>query len=98
MSGISVRSISGTVVKLPNLIEGEHIPLDKTEIPTLTAKKQHPHLKEISKEIPPFDQEAKIEILIGRDAPELLKIRAFKNGSKDAPWAQKLSLGWTDVP
>lgn len=43
VSGISVRSISGTVVKLPNLIECEHIPQDKTEIPTSTVTKQHPH-------------------------------------------------------
>ena len=39
VSGISVRSISGTVVKLPNLIECEHIPQDKNEIPTPTVTK-----------------------------------------------------------
>ena len=42
-----------------------------------------------------MDSEAGIHIPIGRDAPELLKVRAFKNGPKGAPWAQKLDLGWT---
>ena len=36
-----------------------------------------------------------MHLLIGRDAPELLKVRRFINGPKGAPWAQRLSLGWT---
>ena len=55
---------------------------------------ESPHLRSIAVEIP-LDKEAKIQLLIGRDAPELLKVRAFKNGPKGAPWAQKLALGWT---
>lgn len=46
-------------------------------------------------EVPPLDHEARIHVLLGRDAPELLKVRAFKNGPRGAPWAQKLLLGWT---
>ena len=38
---------------------------------------------------------AEVHLLIGRDAPELLKVRSFINGPKGAPWAQRLSLGWT---
>ena len=52
-------------------------------------------MKEIADQIPPLDQDANIELLIGRDAPELLKVREFRNGSKGAPWAQRLKLGWT---
>ena len=95
VSGISVKSMSGTVAKLPSLIECEHIPQDRSDFPTPRITKHHAHLKEISKEIPPYDPEAKIELLIGRDAPELVKVRAFKNGPRGAPWAQKLTLGWT---
>lgn len=36
-----------------------------------------------------------IHLLIGRDAPELLKVRDFRNGPRGAPWAQRLTLGWT---
>ena len=49
----------------------------------------------IANEIPPLDEAAKIHLLIGRDAPELLKVREFKNGPRGAPWAQRLALGWT---
>lgn len=95
ISGLAVRSLNGRVAKLPKLVECDHIPQDKCEIPTPTMTDHYPHLQEITKEIPALDQDAKIEILIGRDAPELLKVRAFKNGPKGAPWAQKLILGWT---
>ncbi|CAB4017795.1 Hypothetical predicted protein [Paramuricea clavata] len=95
VSGLFVKAMCGRIAKLPNLVECEHVPQDKTEIPTPTTTKHYPHLEEVSKEIPPLDQEAKIGILIGREAPELLKVRAFKNGPKEAPWAQKLALGWT---
>ena len=95
VSGLLVKSMNGTVAELPNLVECDHIPQDKTEIPTPAATKYFPHLREISKEIPPLDHDAKISILIGRDAPELLKVRAFKNGPRGSPWAQKLTLGWT---
>ncbi|XP_022809213.1 uncharacterized protein LOC111346173 [Stylophora pistillata] len=68
---------------------------DKGEIITPEMATQFPYLKEIAEEIPAYDQKAKVEILIGRDAPELLKIRESRNGSKGAPWAQRLDLGGT---
>ena len=77
------------------LIECNQIPQSKEEIPTPEIAKEFAHLRDIADEIPPIDNDAGIHILIGRDAPELLKVRAFKNGPKGAPWAQKLDLGWT---
>ena len=68
---------------------------DKSEIPTPDVARRFEHLRTIADQIPPIDPNANIEILIGRDAPELLKVRAFKNGPRGAPWAQKLKLGWT---
>ena len=59
--------------------------------------RRFPHLHEIAREIPPLDLNADIHLLLGRDAPELLKVREFTNGPKGAPWAQKLSLGWTII-
>lgn len=76
-------------------MECDRIPRDKSEIPTPEIARNFSHLKEIADQIPPLDPNANIEILIGRDAPELLKVRAFRNGPKEAPWAQKLNLGWT---
>ncbi|KAK3733045.1 hypothetical protein QZH41_000591 [Actinostola sp. cb2023] len=68
---------------------------DKAEIPTPEIAGRFSHLRDIVQDIPPLDDQAKIHLLIGRDAPELLKVRAFKNGPRGAPWAQKLVLGWT---
>ena len=59
--------------------------------------RRFPHLQEIANEIPPLDGTADIHLLIRRDAPELLKVREFRNGPKGTPWAQKLSLGWTII-
>ena len=57
--------------------------------------RRFPHLRGIAGEIPPFDSDANIHLLIGRDAPELLKVRDFRNGPRGAPWVQRLTLGWT---
>ncbi|KAK3735590.1 hypothetical protein QZH41_003620 [Actinostola sp. cb2023] len=90
-----VISANGKSARLPTLIECNSIPQEKHEIPTPEIAMQYDHLRGIANEIPPVDPQAKVQILIGRDAPELLKVRAFKNGPKGAPWAQKLDLGWT---
>lgn len=85
VTGLIIRSIHGRTSKLPTLIECDNIPQDKEEIPTPEIAMQYPHLASISEELPPLDKEAKVQLLIGRDGPELLKARAFKNGPKGAP-------------
>ena len=95
VTGLIIRSIHGRTSKLPTLIECDSVPQDKEEIPTPEIAKQYPHLQDIAEEIPPLDKGAKFELLAGKDAPELLKVRAFKNGPKGALWVQKLVLGWT---
>ncbi|XP_078380254.1 uncharacterized protein LOC144663213 [Oculina patagonica] len=95
VTNVIVQSPSGTASDLPTLIECDSIPQDKREIPTPEMARRFPHLGEIANEIPPLDSSASIHLLIGRDAPELLKVREFRNGPKGAPWAQRLTLGWT---
>ena len=97
VSGLMIKSLNKTVAKLPKLIECEHIPQERDEIPTPFMTKHFPHLYDITNDIPPLDKDANIEILLGRDAPELLKVCEFRNGPKGAPWAQKLLLGWTSL-
>ena len=89
ISGVVLPSLTGIMARLPQLVECANIPEDKREIATPEMARQFLHLKEIA------DPKESVEILIGRDAPELLKIRASRNGPKGAPWAQKLDLGWT---
>ncbi|XP_068707799.1 uncharacterized protein [Montipora foliosa] len=95
VAGITVRSLSGAEFAAPTLTECDTIPQDKSEIPTPDMARSFPHLKAIAHEIPPINETAKIHLLLGRDAPELLKVREFRNGPKGAPWAQRLALGWT---
>ncbi|XP_048580423.1 uncharacterized protein LOC116604791 [Nematostella vectensis] len=93
--GLIVRSLNGTEHKLPTAVECDSIPEDKREIPTPEMARSFPHLREIAAHIPPPEREAGVHLLIGRDAPELLKVREFRNGPRGAPWAQRLDLGWT---
>ena len=97
VTDVVIQSISGAMANLPTLIECGNIPQDKREIPTPEMARRFPHLQEIANEIPPLDETANIHLLIGRDAPELLKVREFRNGPKGTPWAQRLSLGWTII-
>ena len=97
VAGVTIQSLNGETSDLPTLIECNSIPHDKREIPTPEMARRFPHLHEIVREIPPLDPNADIHLLLGRDAPELLKVWEFKNGPKGAPWAQKLSLGWTII-
>ena len=90
-----MRSLSGSEFLLPTLTECDTIPQDKSEIPTPDMAKSFPHLIDIAQEIPSPNESAKIQLLIGQDAPELLKVREFRNGPRGAPWAQQLALGWT---
>ena len=74
VSGLIVTSIrGGKLLKLPTLNECNNIPEDKREIPTPDIAKQFDHLRDISEEIPPFDTEAKVQLLIGRNTLELRK-------------------------
>ena len=85
VAGITVRSLSGAEFAVPTLTECDTIPQDKREIPTPDMARSFPHLKAIAHEIPPINETAKIHLLLGRDAPELLKVREFRNGPKGAP-------------
>ena len=64
--GITVRSLSGPEFSLPTLTECDTIPQDKSEIPTPDMAKSFPHLIEIAHEIPPVDESAKVQLLIGK--------------------------------
>ncbi|KAK3107001.1 hypothetical protein FSP39_004706 [Pinctada imbricata] len=92
-----VSSLDGnTVLKLPAIVECDAIPDNREEIPTPEIAEQFPHLSEIAQYIPPLDCDAKILLLIGRDLIEAHHVLEHRIG-KSAPYAQKLSLGWTII-
>lgn len=88
VAGITARSISRAEFVLPTLTEYDIIPQDKCEIPTPSMARKFPHLTAIAHEIPPLDETAKVHLLIGQDAPALLKVRESRNGPRGSPWGQ----------
>lgn len=93
-----VESLDGTTkVMLPTLIECNHMPDDRSEIPTPAAAQHHAHLKSIACKIPHLDPEAQILLLLGRDILQVHKVREHRNGPPNAPYAQRVDLGWVVV-
>ena len=88
-----IRSCLSDAVNL--LVECTNIPEDKRRIAMPKMVRECSQIKETAHEIPPYDPKANVEILTRREAPELLKITAGRNGPKGASWAQKLDMGWT---
>ncbi|XP_042150458.1 uncharacterized protein LOC121838334 [Ixodes scapularis] len=97
-SGFLVANIDGSVkLSLPTLIECNQMINNRNEIPTPDAARHHPHLKAIESLIPPLDTEAQILLLLGRDILRVHKVRQQCNGPPDAPFAQRLDLGWVII-
>ncbi|XP_021180355.2 uncharacterized protein LOC110369531 [Fundulus heteroclitus] len=96
--GYMIESIDGSLaMPLPMLIECNMIPNKREEIPTPSAASAHSHLKGLAHKIPPLDNSAGILLLLGRDILRVHKVRRQINGPHDAPYAQRLDLGWVIV-
>ncbi|XP_073471088.1 uncharacterized protein [Aquarana catesbeiana] len=87
----------GEGIPQPTLVECYQIPDEREEISTPEAAYHHPHLRHLVKEIPAMDMNAEILILLRRDILRVHKVRKQCNGPDDAPYAQKLDLGWVIV-
>ena len=83
-----------TKIPLPVLLECNEIPDNRTEIPSPQVAVHHKHLRPLADQIPDVDPEVDIMLLLGRDVPQVHKIRESRNGPNNAPWAQRLDLGW----
>ncbi|XP_006817669.1 uncharacterized protein LOC102809487, partial [Saccoglossus kowalevskii] len=80
---------------LPVVLENNDLPSDKGEIPTPDVCRAFDHLKPITNKIPEIREDIGIELLVGRNCPEILKVRENRNGPVGAPWAQRTDLEWT---
>ncbi|XP_054591066.2 uncharacterized protein [Nothobranchius furzeri] len=96
--GFQIESLDGKVlIPLPALLECSEIPNSRAEIPTPGAALHQPHLHHIAKYIPDMDPEAEILLLLGRDVLRSHKVRQQVNGPHNAPFAQRLDLGWVVI-
>ncbi|XP_036952753.1 uncharacterized protein LOC119018863 isoform X3 [Acanthopagrus latus] len=93
-----IESMDGKLqLPLPTLIECDMVPDDRTEIPTAEIALHHPHLQRVADKIQPVDKDAPILLLLGRDIIRVHKVREQINGPHNAPYAQRLDLGWVIV-
>ncbi|KAL3973607.1 sorting nexin-4 [Sarotherodon galilaeus] len=93
-----LESLDGEVnIQLPPLIECDSVPDNRSEIPSPEIAQHHPHLLPVANNIPPVDHHAPILLLLGRDVIRVHKVREQINGPNNAPYAQKLDLGWVIV-
>ena len=81
-------------LSLPTLIECDHIPDNREEIPTPQVVLNHFHLHDLAGTIQPLDDSCQILFLIGRDLPVAHHVLDQKVGSNRDPYAQQLKLGW----
>ena len=94
-SGLVIETLRGHKRHLlPTVTECNAIPDNKDEIPTPDIARAHPHLCPIADQIPEFQSDAEILLLVGRDVPPVHKVRESRNGKGNSPWAQRLDLGW----
>lgn len=97
-TGFIAQPLDGRLsVPLPTLIECNHMPDDRSEIPTPEAAKHHSHLKPIAHLIPELDPDAQILLLLGQDVLQVHKVRYQFNGPNNTPYAPKLDLGWVVI-
>nr|XP_027232689.1 uncharacterized protein LOC113824141 [Penaeus vannamei] len=96
--GLCIQAVDGSLqMSLPTVIECDELPNNRTEIPTPNIARLHPHLKDIGSEISPLDDQAQIQLLIGRDLPEAHHVLDQVTGPPGTPFAQKMKLGWVIV-
>ena len=73
----------------------DFIPVSHKQIPTPDVMIEWNHLKEISKEIPEYNPNLEIGLLIGSDCPAALEPQKVVSMVGESPFAIKLRHGWT---
>ncbi|KAK5853507.1 hypothetical protein PBY51_014653 [Eleginops maclovinus] len=98
VNNFTLESMDGKLqLPLPTLIECDMVPDDRFEIPSPDIAKHHPHLQRVAQRILDVDPNAPILLLLGRDILRVHKVREQVNGPHNAPYAQRLDLGWVIV-
>lgn len=96
--GLVVESFTRDVqFCLPPVLECDQIPNTRQEIPTPEVARHYPHLVDIADQIPELHSDVQILLLLGRDFIECHHVLGQRIGRGNAPYAQRLSLGWVII-
>ena len=97
-SGYIVESLDGSAqLEIPEIIECNDIPNNREEIPSRTVASNYPHMKDLSSHIPDIDNQAQIDLLIGRNLITAHHVLEHRIGPNEVPYAQRLPLGWVII-
>ena len=77
-------------VELPRAYTRQEIPADTEQIPTPAIISHTEHLKEIASEIPVYDPELEIGLLIGSNCPNVLIQLSVVPNEGDGPFTLQL--------
>ena len=101
---VSTKAINGLIVtnftdeevslELPRTFTRNVIPADRSEIPRPDVVSKIDHLKDVSKEIPPYMEDVEVGLLIGLNCPSALRPRDVVCGKENEPYAVRSLLGW----
>ncbi|XP_031549017.1 uncharacterized protein LOC116286605 [Actinia tenebrosa] len=96
INGLIVTNLMNEDVslELPRTFTMQVIPADRSEIPIPDIVGQIDHLREVSKEIPPYMEEVEVGLLIGLNCPSALRPRDVVYGKETEPYAVRSLLGW----
>ena len=83
----------GNPIKLPTTYTREEIPVAPEQIPELVSRILH--LREIANEIPSYDLELDVGLLIGSNCPNALVPLQVVPKDGQGPFAVRLNHGWT---
>ena len=82
-------------VELPRAFTRNDIPVSHEQIPTPEIVSRIEHLREIANQIPAYDHELDIGLLIGSNCPTALVPLSAVPNKGDGPFALRLNHGWT---
>jgi len=93
--GLEVMSYDRkTCIEVPTVFTRDHIPANRSQIPKPEVAQQWDHLKEVAAQMPPYQSQAEVAILLGNNVPRAIRPREIIAGNDDFLYAQRLALGW----
>ena len=87
---------SDSKIQLPITFTREIMPANRSHIPTPELAQCWPHLERISDQLMPLP-DCEVGLLIGYNCPHALAPRDVISPTNDAPYGQKIDLGWRIV-
>ena len=96
ITGLAIENLErNTQIRLPNAVYcRNNIPSGRDEIPRPGVAKGWQHLAKLAEEIPQYQENAEIGLLIGSNCPKAIEPQEVIPGNERDPYAIRTLLGW----